>query len=108
MKETPQTKMLEAVEPNRQKAPNAARNFTLLNNVETRKNAKGSATVNLGQGIIGVHALEIPPLDYQVLILRNPELNSKDHETNKRAWMKFMKSPESFMYKVTSDIGNPK
>lgn len=42
----------------------------------------------------------IPPLDWEVLKILNPELNSPDNETNKAAWRRFLKSDESLIYRV--------
>lgn len=53
-------------------------------------------------------ALSIPELDYRVLLQRFPELNSKDHEEKRKAWLKFAKSPESKPYRVDDSIGKRK
>lgn len=56
-------------------------------------------------GSWGYAALNIPELDYYVLMHRFPDLNSKDHEIKRKAWMKFCQDPASLPYRVTEDVG---
>lgn len=56
----------------------------------------------------GCMQLAIPELDYQVLIVRFPELNSKDPEIMTRAWQKFANDPASLPYRVDASIGRRK
>lgn len=53
----------------------------------------------------GYVALNIPPLDHAVLMLRYPDLASPDPEIVHKALMKFMASPESEPYKVRRNDG---
>lgn len=48
----------------------------------------------------GVWALTIPFEDLENLEAANPELKSTDKETRRRAWRKFIASPESLPYRV--------
>lgn len=50
-------------------------------------------------GCAGVE-LSIPEFDYAVLIVRYPELNSKDGVEQTNAWKRFLASPESEPYRV--------
>lgn len=49
--------------------------------------------------------LQIPELDYAVLLHRFPELNSPDPTENKNAWDKFLCAPESEPYRVRAHDG---
>lgn len=53
----------------------------------------------------GTVMLHIPPMDFQVICARWPDLLSPDHEINTKAWDKFMNSPESEPYRVRSSDG---
>lgn len=44
--------------------------------------------------------LNIPELDYYVLVKRYPDLQAPDAEISTRAWDKFLRSPESEPYRV--------
>lgn len=44
--------------------------------------------------------LRIPELDYRVLRVTFPDLNSKDHEIRTRAWQKLANSPLGELYRT--------
>ena len=50
-------------------------------------------------GCAGVE-LSIPEMDYAVLKIRYPELNSRDATERTKAWQKFIRSPESEPYRT--------
>jgi hypothetical protein len=50
-------------------------------------------------GFAGVE-LSIPELDYAILKIRYPELNSRDANERTRAWQRFANSPESEDYRL--------
>ena len=52
-------------------------------------------------------SLNIPPLDYEVLIRKYPDLNSKDTEIAHKAWQKFTRSTESEPYRVYRLVRGP-
>lgn len=62
----------------------------------------------LGHQDFGSVVLSIPELDFAVLQRRYPDLISRDNETNKRAWLKFLASPESAPYRVRDTDGKGK
>jgi len=70
-------------------------------NREIRKDGLGGLP-GAGWGHV---ALNIPIPDMRVLQLRFPELASIDPETQHRAWQKFIRSPESELYKVRRNDG---
>lgn len=78
---------------------------TSTGNADRRKHLE--ATRRLREGIdpkghasFGSIALQIPELDYAVLRVRYPELNSPDATERTKAWQKFAKSPESEPYRT--------
>lgn len=77
-----------------------------LDALATRRNERGVAKLKDDEGrAFGYAALAIPELDYYVLLARFPDLNSKDRDTQKRAWQQFCKSEHSLPYRVDASIG---
>lgn len=64
-----------------------------------------NAKQQMGHLDCGSLMMQIPELDYYVLLRRFPELNSQDPTENKNAWEKFMRAPESEPYKVRRNDG---
>jgi hypothetical protein len=54
----------------------------------------------LGHQPWGSTILQIPELDFYVLVKRYPDLMSADAEISTRAYDKFLRSPESEPYRV--------
>lgn len=54
----------------------------------------------LGHNEFGSVVLSIPELDFYVLARRFPDLVAPDPETNRKAWDKFLVSPESAPYRT--------
>ena len=52
-------------------------------------------------------ALSIPPLDYEVIKIMYPDVTSKDYEIRHRAWLAFIRSPESEPYRVHRKTRGP-
>lgn len=97
--------MLEDLEPDRQRAPNTTRQ-RILERIQKRRNDGASPEVlGSNDGPYGYSALNIPLLDYQILIHRFPELNSKDAETQRRAWQRFCRDDASELYRVDASVG---
>lgn len=96
-----QRQMLVDTEPDRRRAPNPqrARGLAALQRMRQSdgKPIKLQGELN-GEKDWGYIGLCIPELDYYVILARNPDLKSKDHETRTRAWRKFMDSPEALPY----------
>lgn len=84
--------------------PNRAR-ADHLELLKRRRNEQGTAKLKTDGGAFGYAALSIPELDYYVLVIRFPELNSTDAETQKRAWQKFCRDDASLPYRVDASIG---
>lgn len=53
----------------------------------------------------GWPVMRIPLLDLELLKQRNPELASLDGATKRRAWLRFLRSPESLPYRVQPKTG---
>lgn len=70
-----------------------------------RRNGMGPARVQTDEGSFGYAALSIPELDYYVLVIRYPELNSKDPDEQRKAWQKFCRDDASLPYRVDASIG---
>jgi hypothetical protein len=81
--------------PSGTKAGNAARKATLNLNKELR-----NLTDPLGHMPWGSTILQIPELDFYVLVKRYPELVSPDPEISTKAFDKFLRSSESLPYRV--------
>lgn len=56
-------------------------------------------TLGNGGGFAGV-LLSIPELDYQVIKIMYPEVNSRNATERRNAWIKFANSPEGEPYRV--------
>jgi len=67
----------------------------VLEEVQTRRNNPGSVR-DLS---FARPALTIPELDWRRLVRANPDLKSPDAEIKTKAWMKFMNSSESLIYR---------
>lgn len=86
-------------------APNAERK-QILNFLEARRREGIRPAVLEDQGdTFGYAALAIPELDYAVLVVRFPDLASKDAEISHRAWKDFARSDASLAYRVDASIG---
>lgn len=66
-----------------------------LNALQDMRNSGG-----LGHNEFGSVVLSIPELDFYVLSRRYPDLVAPDAETNKKAWDRFLASPESAPYRT--------
>jgi hypothetical protein len=73
--------------------------------LERRRREQGPAKVAAEDGAFGYAALSIPELDYYVLVIRYPELNSKDADEQRKAWQKFCRSDASLPYRVDASVG---
>lgn len=80
------------------KKGNAYRREVLNLNKEIRNSIEP-----LGHLPWGSSMLQIPELDYYVLIRRFPELNSPDAEIKTKSWDKFARSTASEPYRVRSN-----
>jgi len=81
--------------PEGTKQGNASRRQLLTLNQELR-----NLDTPMGHHSWGSNVLQIPELDYYVLVKRFPDLQAPDAEISTRAWDKFLKSPESEPYRV--------
>jgi hypothetical protein len=81
--------------PDGTKKGNAGRKEILNLNKELR-----NLTDPLGHSPWGSIILQIPELDFYVLVKRYPDLMSPDAEISTRAYDKFLRSPESLPYRV--------
>jgi hypothetical protein len=72
--------------------------------LETNQSVR-DAKEQMGHLESGSLVLQIPELDYYVLLHRFPELNSTDPTENKNAWNKFLCVPESEPYRVRKRDG---
>lgn len=108
MAKADQRQMLADLEPNRRRAPNADRAAVLELAAKRRAEGARPAAIDAGDGSFAYSALMIPELDYHVLMIKNPDLNSKDAEIQTRAWKKFILSPESLPYRTDASIGRRK
>jgi len=81
--------------PSGTKKGNQHRRETLNLNKELR-----NLTDPLGHLPWGSTILQIPELDYYVLLHRYPEMNSPDAEIRTKAFDKFMRSSESLPYRI--------
>jgi hypothetical protein len=81
--------------PSGSKKGNAGRKEVLNLNKELR-----NLTNPLGHQPWGSTILQIPELDFYVLVKRYPDLMSADAEISTRAYDKFLRSPESEPYRV--------
>lgn len=109
--EVDQRQMVEDCEPDRQRAPNKQRAAGLEYLKRRRDSGEKPALLRCdynGETDFGYSQLLIPPFDYDVLIIRYPELASTDRETAHRAWQKFANSPESLRYRTDASIGRRK
>ena len=68
----------------------------VLAEVQTRRDNPGTVRDLAG---IGRPALTIPELDWTRLTRANPDLKSPDAEIKTKAWLKFIQSSESFIYR---------
>lgn len=68
---------------------------SILEQVEKIRTEKVAQSFNWGRV-----ELEIPELDYWMLVRKNPELISADGETKTRAWKKFIANPDNRKYRV--------
>lgn len=76
-----------------------------LENLSRRRREQGTAKVSATDGAFGYAALSIPELDYYVLVVRFPDLRSKDAEIKRKAWQKFCRDDASLPYRVDASIG---
>ena len=53
---------------------------------------------------IGRIGLELPDPLYGLVIAYHPDLESPDRETNAKAWLKFMKHPDSERFRVNTKL----
>ena len=100
-----QREMLADLEPNRKRGKNRQRESVLQRLDRRRRDGSRPEVLNSDEGTFGYSALNIPELDYYVLMQRFPELNSKDSDIQKRAWQKFCRDPASLPYRVDDSIG---
>lgn len=82
---------------------NAHRRAILEDN-KLRRDGVGAKPRNFGFG--GV-ALRIPELDYKVIQIMFPDVNSPDHEIRTKAWQKFANDPLSEPYRVHRKTRGP-
>lgn len=91
-------------------------NERILRSVPARGNPLRSSILELNQSVreakeqmghldCGSLVMQIPELDYYVLLRRFPELNSVDPTENKNAWDKFLRSPEAAPYRLRRNDG---
>jgi hypothetical protein len=68
----------------------------VLREVQTRRDNPGTVRDLAG---IGRPALTIPELDWIRITRANPDLKSPDAEIKTKAWLRFIQSSESFIYR---------
>lgn len=68
---------------------------SLLDTVQAIRNDRRARTLPWGRA-----ELEIPEVDLHFLKKANPDLDSRDGEIKRRAWRKFLGSPESLPYRT--------
>lgn len=82
------------------RAPNPERKRVLELNQSVRQAHEQMAHLDIGSLV-----LQIPELDYYVLMRRFPELDSRDAEIQRKAWDKFLRDPRSEPYRVRRNDG---